>query len=225
MSLIDRIPGWVPEAIANYVKGFAVRFDNSPLDCVEKVVDFTHTRSSYIAQTALFGYLKTRMGSRHREIFVDETFSRAIKLAAVKVFAACLSDFVIHTVARIAQGGALTAEQAASLARAVYAEGLARGLSSVDPADRPADAEARFAARVAGIQWENAARTLEVFENGAADLVTHAPVIDEFKDLDREIVMNSVRFRWTNVREKLAERLVPAAVVRDWLAAPATAGA
>jgi hypothetical protein len=42
-------------------------------------------------------------------------------------------------------------------------------------------------------------------------LLRYAPIVDEFKELDREIVRNSIRFRWRDVRAQLRRRLRPEA--------------
>lgn len=218
-SLFDQIVNLLPGPFRVFVKSFAVRFDKSPIDSVERLIDFTHTRSSYVGQTALFGYLKARMGTSYRQIFEDATFSRAIQVSAVRSFTSCLSDFTIHAVARVARDADLTPAEAFGLACAVYEEGLRRGLSSVDSAIHPHDAMQQFRDRVRDVSWAGAALSLDIFEQSGADLISSAPVIDEFKDLDREIVMNSVRFRWNNHRAQLAQRLDAAAIAADWRAA------
>ena len=52
-----------------------------------------------------------------------------------------------------------------------------------------------------------------------------APVIDEYKALDREIVTNSIRFRWRDARDQLRRRLdAPALAARMGEAGAASAG-
>tara|TARA_R110000868_G_scaffold404574_1_gene682902 strand:- start:110 stop:835 length:726 start_codon:yes stop_codon:yes gene_type:complete len=215
-SLLAGMVEWLPGPFRTIVKSFAVRLDKSPIDSIEKAVDFTHSRASYIAQTALFGYLKARMGTRYRVLFEDDVFSQAIRKSAILVFTSCLSDFTIYITSYVARDGDLTPEEATILARQIYAEGLERGLRSVDSADHPDGALQQFQARTDRIIWPNVVTSLEVFEQSASDLIDFAPVIEEFKTLDREIVMNSVRFRWTNVRQQFQKRLDAPAVARDW---------
>lgn len=217
-SLFDQFVNLLPGPLRVFVNSFAVRFDKSPLDTVERFIDFTHTRSSYVGQTALFGYLKARMGTRYRQIFEDETFSREIQVSAVRTFTSCLSDFTIHAVAKVARAANLTPEEATELACQVFEEGLKRGLSSVDSAIHPIDAVQQFRDRARTMSWPGAALSLDLFEKSASDLLDSAPVINDFKELDREIVTNSVRFRWTNHRDQLEQRLDGAAVAADWRA-------
>nr|MBA3323896.1 hypothetical protein [Paracoccaceae bacterium] len=64
--------------------------------------------------------------------------------------------------------------------------------------------------------WAGAAHGMEVFAGSAEDVIRFAPVSDQFKALDHEIVRNSIRFRWIDVREQLGRRLDPPPVCADW---------
>lgn len=227
-SLLSGMAEWLPGPVRTIVKSFAVRLDKSPIDSIEKTIDFTHSRASYIAQTSLFGYLKARMGTRYRVLFEDDVFSQAIRKSAILVFTSCLSDFTIYITSYVARDGNLTPEEATIFARQVFAEGLERGLRSVDSAEHPIGALQQFEARTDRIIWPNVVASLEVFEQSASDLIEFAPVIEDFKALDREIVTNSIRFRWTNVRQQFQKRLDASAVVDDWrtqVRTPPAAGA
>ncbi|MEZ5844686.1 MAG: hypothetical protein R3D27_13270 [Hyphomicrobiaceae bacterium] len=202
------------------LKFLAVRFDRSPLGTTDSLADFVRTRASYIAQTSLYGYLKTRMGTRYVEAFTDERFSDVIRDSAIKVFASCLADLTVHAVALVGRDRALEPDEARALARYCYRLGLAGNLEADDRAKLPADMMAQFDERLQGTIWANAALGEGAFTGSARDLVRFAPIIDEFKDLDREIVMNSIRFRWRDVRQQLAKRLDGASVIADFKANP-----
>ena len=194
----------------------ADRFFPQPLDSVDALGAFVGQRAAYVAQTALYGYLKTRMGTRFPEYFSNETFAASIKAAAVRVFASNAADLSIHATALAAREGGLDDAATAALARACFARALACGVDPADAALLPTDARAAFAVRTAGTDWARAAEGSAAFAGSADDLIRFAPVIDEFKKLDREIVRNSVRFRWVNVRDQLSRRLVAEAVCADW---------
>jgi hypothetical protein len=195
---------------------FAERLDRGPLADVSAVMRFAQTRASYVAQTALFGYLKKRMGTSFREHFEDPDFSRVIADSAVRVFASCLADLTVFAVATVARDGALGPAGAAALACHCHDRALEAALPEADRRRLLADAQARFAARAAGVNWPAAARSESPFAGSAADLVRFAPVSDEFRALDREIVTNSIRFRWRDVREQFRRRADAAAIARDW---------
>jgi len=188
---------------------FAARFESGPIDSSPALVDFVRSRSSYIAQTSLFGYLKARMGTRHRELFEDDVFSASVRLAAAQLFGSCLADLTIFATAAIRNGAPLDDEAAAKLAHDTFTAALAEGLENYGNAAVIEAATGGFAGRLATIDWEASCDAYRTFAHSEADLVRFAPVIDEFKELDREIITNSIRFRWRDVREQLAKRLVP----------------
>ena len=203
--------------ISDVLRSASTRFDRSPIASVETLAHFARTRSSYVAQTALFGYLKTRMGTRFRVLFEDDVFSAEIRRAAVKLFISCLGDLTVFSVALVSKKAALSPAEAEALARDCFGRGLSVGLNGLDSKDIPPDATEKFEQRVSGTDWARAGEGETAFAGSAADLIRVAPVVDTFKELDREIVTNSIRFRWRDVRDQARKRLDPVGVRDDWM--------
>ncbi len=198
------------------MKAIAIRFKATPIASSEDLADFVHTRSSYISQTALYGYLKARMGTRYRMLFADPVFSQSMRASAVKVFLSCLSDLTIYTVARANRSGTLSVAEADALAHFCFETAAERALVDTPDEMIPKDARSVFDARLAQTNWAAHAVGLAAFKPSELDLVRHAPVIDEFKELDREIVENSIRLRWADVREQFLKRQNPDAICAEW---------
>ena len=93
---LSRIIASVP---SRWRRIFAIRFDKSRIQTVDSLVEFVQTRAAYVAQTSLYGYLKTRMGTRFRQIFEDEEFLPSINNSKWRTYAACLSDLAVFTTA------------------------------------------------------------------------------------------------------------------------------
>lgn len=197
---------------------FAERLDRGPIADVASMTRFTRTRAAYVAQTSLYGYLKTRMGTSFRRHFEDDEFSVVIRTSAVKLFVSCLGDLTVFAVATAGEEGRLSPDESAALARHGFAAGLDEAITERDADAVPADARAAFEARTAATHWPNAARGETAFAGSAADLLRYAPVVDEFKKLDEEIVTNSIRFRWRDVREQYRKRADGPAICADWRA-------
>lgn len=207
MALLDEIKG--------LLRPFLVRFERQPIRDKAGLVDFLHTRSAYVAQTALFGYLKTRMGTQHREIFQDPDFAEPLALAQRKVFLDCLSDLTIFAVS-LGTEGAAHADTCRAAAGACFREAAGAGLTGADVTD----AVAAFQRRLQGVNWQTAHQDENAFTQSPNGLMDAAPVIDGFKDLDREIVVNSMRFRWHDIRRQLRDR-IDAQALGEALAIPA----
>ena len=191
---------------------FRPRFERHRLDTPERLAGFLRTRSAYVAQTALYGYLKARMGTSYRLYFEDDAFSASIRAAAGKLFLSCLADLTVFAAALCEREGGLPPGGAAALARRCFRQAAAQGLAEAGAGPPPEEALARFDRRVRAADWQAAADGRRAFAGSEADLVRFAPVIDEYKALDREIVMNSIRFRWRDVRDQLRRRLDPPAL-------------
>jgi hypothetical protein len=74
-----------------------------PIDSPEALAHFIETRASYMAQTSLYGYLRTRMGMRYPELFDDDVFVVGINLAKWQIWLDCLGDLSVYAGSRIAQ--------------------------------------------------------------------------------------------------------------------------
>lgn len=205
MALLDRIKG--------LLRPFLVRFERQSIKDKASLVAFLHTRSAYVAQTALFGYLKTRMGTQYREIFQDPVFAEPLAKAQRQVFLDCLADVTIFAIS-FAIGQRVEAVHCASVAIICFENG-ARAALPEGSDEIIAIAGRDFAERVRGIDWKSAAEGEAAFTQSPPGLVQAAPVIEGYKDLDKDIVMNSIRFRWTDVRRQLRDRIDAPSLAED----------
>lgn len=201
--------------LANLPEIFAERFDRSPIASEEQLVRFLHTRSAYIAQESLYGYLKARMGTKFPQYFQDEEFSCAIRAATLKLFISCLSDLTVFAVAVLARDASTDTAQCTALARDCFRRALREGFASASDESIPEEAPAVFETRLERVLWSNAAQHENAFAGSIKDVIRYAPVIDEFKKLDRAIVGNSIRFRWRDVREQFRRRADARGVFAD----------
>ena len=60
------------------------------IDEIESLMSFVSSRSSYIAQVSLYGYLKARAGTRYVSLIKDPLFASSMKTARNHIFFACL---------------------------------------------------------------------------------------------------------------------------------------
>ncbi|MEM7057484.1 MAG: hypothetical protein AAF557_07840 [Pseudomonadota bacterium] len=195
MALLDRIRG--------LLRLFLVRFERQPIRDKAALVAFLRSRSAYVAQTALFGYLKTRMGTQYREIFQDPAFAQPLALAQRQVFLDCLADLTVFAVS-LTEGGRLDAMACRTAAAACFTEAANAGLPEEGP--EVDEAGSAFDERLLLVNWETAHIGENAFTQSPEGLVQAAPVIEGYKDLDREIVINSIRFRWHDVRRQFRDR-------------------
>lgn len=206
-SFINLLPPPFSEALRN-------RFIRGPIETVDATIDFIQTRSSYIAQTSLFGYLKERMGTSYPKFFEDDAFVASINIAKLRVYRACLSDLSIYAVALVAQDAAMKPADIERLALHCFTRGL--DYAECNDAEAKSKAIEAFQLRAGSTDWQQAAGGNNVFVLSPKELVAAAPVIEDYKRLDSEIVVNSISFRWRDVKEQFRKRIRPAAVAQDF---------
>lgn len=164
---------------------------------------FLDTRAAFVAQTSLYGYVRTRAGQRYPELFDDEPFVAAMNIAKWQIWLACLSDLAVFAGGRLAAGDPALAPSAGRLVQAVVAQVL-EGVAVPPDAgsDFLAGADA-VRARLAACDWAAVGEAEAAFVESPPALVRWAPVVDDLKQVDEPIVLNSVRFRWQEVRRDL----------------------
>lgn len=191
------------------------RRDTSPIDSVAKLEEFLGTRSAYIAQKTLYGYVKTRMGISYPLMFDNKSFIHSLNIAKQYVFAACLSDLTVYAVALALQEQPADNAAREHLARHCYESALSDNTADAPKEFSAQDCIREFAVRLKDVNWQHA-RGPDVFTRSPQALVRWAPIADVLKDFDREIVENSIKFAWPEVRTQLTRRIDPAAIYGDW---------
>ena len=178
-----------------------------PISDQSALQEFLNTRASYVAQVSLYGYLRTRAGMRYPELFDDDAFVHSINIAKWQIWLACLSDLAIYT------GGLLMRHpQADSKTIAVIVHDTVDAI--LNETGLPADAGSEFKPyaqqirqRLMNCNWAEVTDDEAPFSESPRALVRWAPIVEDLKQLDEEIVRNSVRFRWQKVRRELRNSL------------------
>ena len=174
---------------------------------------FLDTRASHVAQTTLYGYLRTRAGTRFPVLFENDAFVVSINHAKWQMWLACLSDLSVFAGALLAlRSRAGPAAAGAAVRRAV--------VTILESTGTPDDSGPLFAEgaetvrdRLSRCDWHALADDEREFTASPEALVRHAPIIPELMALDEEIVRNSVRFRWQEIRRELRATLDADAVL------------
>ena len=203
------------EALRQLWPTLTIRFRKNPITTTEELVEFIQTRAAYVAQTSLYGYLKTRMGTKFVKVFQDDEFAPSLALAKWRVYGICLSDLTVFCVAT-AMKDRQDKSECEALARLCYEQATAQGFDDPDFYSVRDQCRAEFEARLPYVNWPEAPEGEKAFTKSPEGVVEFAPVIKEFKELDREIVINSIRFRWRDVREQLRKRIDVPSVHQDW---------
>jgi hypothetical protein len=192
------------------------RRDRAPIDSIAALEDFVSTRSAYIAQKTLYSYVKARMGIRYPAMFADANIVASLNIAKLRVFAGCLSDLTIYAVAKVMHDRPVGNDERCALARRMFEAGLRANTAEAAETFPAGEEIEAFESRLAATDWRKGALEADNFTASPRALYQWAPIADKLKAFDAEIVANSIRFAWRDVREQFQKRIVAEAVAADW---------
>lgn len=211
-----RFAAWFTDlraALRDYFGSIGRRRDE-PINNRTRLRHFLETRASYVAQTALYGYLRTRAGMIYPQLFDNDEFVRSVNIAKWHVWLACVSDLTVYAGGLLAQQSGGTSSEIGALLKEQL-EVILKDTGVPADADETFGAHAeRVRARLAGCDWTRVTDDETPFSESPRALIRWAPVVENLKALDDEIVKNSVRFRWQEIRRDLRRNLDTVAVLR-----------
>jgi len=181
-------------------KAFIPKTKISNLDELE---DFIKSKSAWVTQVTLYGYLKTRMGTRYVLHFENDRFLTSVNLAKWNMYAVALQDLTFFTFSYLKNN---LNYQDVDKAKEIFLKILDDEINNKMPSDIIEEAKKNFNERLQNINWNNYCNDLP-FNPSALSLYKWAPIADELKNLDRKIVLNSVILKWDIVKKEFNERI------------------
>ena len=170
---------------------------------LDELEDFIQTKSAWVTQVTLYGYLKTRMGTRYVLHFENDEFMGSVNLAKWNIYSVALQDLTFFTFSKLK---ADFNYQEMKNAEEIFFKILDDETSNKMPHDIIEDAKKNFVERMKGINWDTYHNDLP-FNPSALSLYKWAPIAEELKNLDRKIVLNSVILKWNVVKKEFDERI------------------
>ena len=172
---------------------------------VDQVKIFIQEQSAQVSQMTLYGYLKTRMGAKHVLMFEDKDFLNSINIAKWQIYGASLIDCTFFCFSFLyKERNFLKKDQANKIFFEILNSEKANGMNL----DAFENATKEFNSRYPKINWETYYNS-NPFEYSSNALYEWAPIADELKKLDKEIVINSMILKWNNIQKdfrKLANK-------------------
>ena len=181
-------------------KAFIPKTKISNLDELE---DFIQTKSAWVTQVTLYGYLKTRMGTRYVLHFENDKFMTSVNLAKWNMYAVALQDLTFFTFSCLKNN---LNYQDIDKAKEIFLKILDDETKNKMPLDIIEKAKKNFNERLKNINWSTYYNDLP-FNPSALSLYKWAPIADELKQLDRKIVLNSVILKWDIVKKEFNDRV------------------
>jgi hypothetical protein len=181
-------------------KAFIPKRKISNLDDLE---EFIQSKSAWVTQVTLYGYLKTRMGTRYVLHFENDKFMESVNQAKWNIYSVALQDLTFFTFSYLKVN---LNYQEIDKAKEIFFKILDDEISNKMPLDLIEETKKNFNERLQNIKWDNYFNDLP-FNPSALSLFKWAPIADDLKTLDRKIVLNSMILKWDIVKKEFQERI------------------
>ena len=165
---------------------------------IDDLKEFIQKKSSWISQVTLYGYLKTRMGTKYVLHFDDEIFLSSINKAKWNIYSIALQDLTFYTLSYL---NVYYNYNETSKASEIYEEIIYNEITNGMPEEVALKGKEKFKERLQKINWKEYYKSWP-FNESALALYEWAPIAEELKTLDRKIVLNSMILKWENVQEE-----------------------
>ena len=165
---------------------------------IDDLEAFIQKKSAWVSQVTLYGYLKTRMGTKYVLHFDDEIFLSSINKAKWNIYVIALQDLIFYTFSYL---NVFYNFQELRNAKNIYEKILNNELKNNMPENIIDNGKEIFNKRLQKIEWKNYYKSWP-FNESALALYEWAPVAKELKILDRKIVLNSMILKWENIQKE-----------------------
>ena len=181
-----------------------------------ELIDFIDSRSAYVSQVTLYTYVKARAGTQYPKLFENADFLTSLRIARWHIYGAAVCDLTLFSAAQLFVHAGLSAENAQDFATDILDDILPNYLQDDIDGSQFVEMCARGKQRAAMADWGAIATGPTAFQSSSDAVFRWAPIADELKCDDEEIVRNSIHLRWIGVRRDLKEVFQHAAIADDW---------
>lgn len=187
-----------------------------PVETRQQLYDFIDTRAAYVSQVTLYTYVKARAGTQYPKLFQNTDFLTSLRIARWHIYGAAICDLSLFAVAQLKRSGGLDDKKASELV-AEMLDGILLDYQQddIDPELFTAMGD-KGKQRAAFADWNLIADGAAAFQSSSDAVFRWAPIADELKNDDEEIVRNSIHLRWIGVRRDLKALIKPDLVLADW---------
>ena len=175
------------------------------LQNIQDIENFIKKRAAHITQNTLYGYLRTRIGTRYVSMFQDEVFLKSINIARWNIFSVAAQDLLNYIFSYLyTSQNFRNLEETKRIYKNILLEQTTHGLTN----DIIEKSLAGYEKRFREINWNNY-HDQDPFKDSSHALFYWSPIADDLKELDKEIVINSMQLKWRNITEEFRKLIQP----------------
>ena len=170
---------------------------------LNQLENFIQTKSAWVTQVTLYGYLKTRMGTRYVLHFENDEFMKSVNTAKWNIYADALQDLTFYTFSYLYVNFDY---RDTDKAKDIFFNILDDETSNRMPLDIIDKTKKIFTERFQNLDWKSYCNSLP-FNSSALSLYKWSPIAENLKELDRKIVLNSAILKWDIIKKEFNERI------------------
>ena len=180
-----------------------------PLAKQSELVEFIHRNASFVSQVTLLTYIKARAGTQYPKLFENTEYLKSIEIARSHLYASCVADLAFYVINEHCLNDIKRKPTHFILSNLIdevfsFAKCDENILKEFDEMKKQCEEHLK------GL--EGNAINHKLFKISSDTFFRWAPMAEEFKKEDEEIMRNSIHFRWIEVRREVRDRIRPSLI-------------
>ena len=155
------------------------------------LVNFIKEKSAFVTHSTLYGYLKTRMGLKQNLMFTDDVFVDSVNKAKWNIFSEAVTDLTFFSISFLKTKHNIDNLDPNKIYETILQNEISNGL----PKEMCEKYKSKFKQKLISFNIKEYSNN-SPFANCCNALFHWAPIADELKVLDKEVVINSIKNKW-----------------------------
>ena len=180
-----------------------------PLTKRSELVEFIHRNASFVSQVTLLTYIKARAGTQYPKLFENTEYLESIEIARSHLYTSCVADLAFYVINEHCLDDIKRKHIQCILSNLIdevfsFAKCDENIFKEFD--------EMKKQCKVHIKTLQGNAINHKLFKISSDTFFRWAPMAEEFKQEDEEIMRNSIHFRWIEVRREVRDRIRPSLI-------------
>ena len=158
---------------------------------LDHLEEFIQTKSAWVTQVTLYNYLKTRMGLKQYMMFTDDVFVESVNKAKWNIFSEAVTDLTFYSISFLNKKYNINSLEPNKIYNTILENEITNGLTN----EICEKYKSKFKEKLNTFNIKEYSDK-NPFTNSCNALFHWAPIADELKELDKEIVINSIKNKW-----------------------------
>ena len=194
--------------IQQILEYFGIR-PKKPISQLGELVEFIHRNASFVSQVVLLTYIKARAGTQYPKLFENREYLKSIEMARSNIYAACVADLIFYVINEHCLTDIKT-KKIHFIQPKLVDEVFKFAKYDEKVVEQFNEMKRRCKEQINKLNIEKTDHKL--FRMSSDTFFKWAPMAEEFKKDDEEIMRNSMLFRWIEVRRELRSRIEPSLI-------------